>query len=189
MIPREILKKIRQIEIRTNRIVTGSAAGARLCEPQHSRLAWGREISEHVRTCEAAASRRPPLRSGARASARFTIPRPGAIETNPSPNAVQALKRRERRAPAVSPRGIQLLFSPALTCVLSPRRGFQPFTFPAPPTGLLSNPAAIITKESESISPSPWGEGRDEGGRKTNFRQPAIRVARSAFRVPHSAFL
>ena len=29
MIPREILKKIRQIEIRTNRIVTGSAAGAR----------------------------------------------------------------------------------------------------------------------------------------------------------------
>jgi hypothetical protein len=29
MIPREILKKIRQIEIRTNRVVTGSAVGAR----------------------------------------------------------------------------------------------------------------------------------------------------------------
>ena len=29
MIPREILKKIRQIELRTNRLVTGSAAGAR----------------------------------------------------------------------------------------------------------------------------------------------------------------
>ena len=29
MIPREILKKNRQIEIRTNRVVTGFAAGAR----------------------------------------------------------------------------------------------------------------------------------------------------------------
>ena len=29
MIPREILKKIRQIELRTNRIVTGFAPGAR----------------------------------------------------------------------------------------------------------------------------------------------------------------
>lgn len=29
MIPREILKKIRQIELRTNRIVTEFAAGAR----------------------------------------------------------------------------------------------------------------------------------------------------------------
>jgi hypothetical protein len=29
MIPREILKKIRQIELRTNRLVTGFAAGAR----------------------------------------------------------------------------------------------------------------------------------------------------------------
>ena len=35
MIPREILKKIRQIELRTKRIVTGFAPGARLCEPQH----------------------------------------------------------------------------------------------------------------------------------------------------------
>jgi hypothetical protein len=189
MIPREILKIMRQIEIRTNRIVTGSAAGARLCEPQHSRLAWGREISERVRTCEAAAGLRPALRSGARASARFNVPKPGATETSPAPCAVHALKPRERRAPAASERGIQLVFSPALTCALSTRRGFQPFTFPASPTGLLSNPTAILTKESASISPSPWREGQDEGGRNTNFRQPAIRVARSAFRVPHSAFL
>jgi hypothetical protein len=186
---REILKKIRQIEIRTNRIVPELAAGARLCEPQHSRLAWGREISQRVLACEAAAGRRPALRSGARASTRFTVPKPGASETSPAPNAVRALKRRERRAPAASERGIQLVFSPALTCVLSPRRGFQPFTFPVSPTGLLSNPAAIITKESASIPPSPWGEGRDEGGRKTNFSQPAPLAARSAFRVPHSALI
>jgi hypothetical protein len=188
MIPREIFKTIRQINIRTNRIVTESAAGARLCEPQCSRLPSRREIPERVRTFEAAAGRRPALRSGARASARFNVPRPSANETSPAPNAVRALKRRERRAPAASERGTQLVFSPALTCVLSPRRGFQPFTFPISPTGLLSNPAAIITKESAGISPSPWGEDRDEEGRKTNFRRPTIRVARSAFRVPHSAF-
>ncbi len=39
MIPREILKKIRQIELRTNRIVTGCAKGARL-QP-----GWGHLLS------------------------------------------------------------------------------------------------------------------------------------------------
>jgi hypothetical protein len=175
--------------IRTNRIVTGSAAGARLCEPQRSRLAWGREISERVRTCEAATGRRPALRPGARASARFDVPRPGAVETSPTPSAVHTLKRRERCAPATSGCEIQLEYSPTLTCVLSPGRGFLPFTFPVSPTSLLSNPAEIITKESAGISPSPWGEGRDERGRKTILTPLTIRFPHSAFRVPHSAFI
>ena len=63
MIPREILKKIRQIELRTNRIVTGFAPGAQLCEPQHFRIAKSRRCSEHVLAGEAAAGRRPALRS------------------------------------------------------------------------------------------------------------------------------
>ena len=63
MIPREILKKIRQIELRTNRLVTGFAPGARLCEPQHSRLSENVKNSELVRSCAAAAGRAPALRS------------------------------------------------------------------------------------------------------------------------------
>ena len=62
MIPREILKKIRQIEIRTNRIVTESGGGARLCEPQHSRMAGCQNYFESAQSNEAAAGRRPALR-------------------------------------------------------------------------------------------------------------------------------
>ena len=63
MIPREILKKIRQIELRTNRSVTGFAPGARLCEPQHCRWSEGVENSERLFHVQAAAGRRPALRS------------------------------------------------------------------------------------------------------------------------------
>ena len=132
MIPREILKKIRQIELRTNRIVTGSAAGAR-------------------------------------ASARFTARTPAASKANPALNSIRTLKRRERRAPAISRRGNEMMFWPALTCFLSPRRGFQPFTHSVYPAGNSTNPVAGFSKDSGSVSPSPWGEGRDEGGRETNF--------------------
>ena len=62
MIPREILKKIRQIELRTNRSVTGFAPGARLCEPQHSRITYGCNSSEGALSGEAAAGHRPALR-------------------------------------------------------------------------------------------------------------------------------
>jgi hypothetical protein len=99
MIPREILKKIRQIELRTNRLVTEFAPGARLCEPQHSRIAKSRRSSEHVLPGKVAAGRRPALRSGARALARFTVRTPTASKTNPALNSVGTLKRRERRAP------------------------------------------------------------------------------------------
>ena len=56
MIPREILKKIRQIELRTNQLVSQSAPGVRLCEPQHSSplqsvenfdIAWPGEAALH----------------------------------------------------------------------------------------------------------------------------------------------
>ena len=63
MIPREILKKIRQIERRTNRLVTGSADGARLCEPQHTRMTDNQNNFGRVPVGEAAAGRRPALRS------------------------------------------------------------------------------------------------------------------------------
>jgi hypothetical protein len=95
MIPREILKKIRQIEIRTNRVVT--------------------------------------------------------------------------EADVCLDGKYQLLFSPALTSVLSPRRGFQPVTIFDCPASRSTNPVAGCFKETENVSPSPWGEGRDEGGRNTNF--------------------
>lgn len=111
MIPREILKKIRQIELRTNRIVTGFAVRARLCEPQHFRLVAGMENSERLFLVAAAAGRRPALRSGARASARFTVRKPVASNPNSCPNPVRTLKRRERRAP-VARLGIPKGFRP-----------------------------------------------------------------------------
>ncbi len=99
MIPREILKKIRQIELRTNRIVTAFAPGARLCEPQHFRPAQRGDNFENRLSGAASAGRRPALRSGARASARFTFRMPAASKTNPALSSIRTLKRRERRAP------------------------------------------------------------------------------------------
>ena len=106
MIPREILKKIRQIKLRINRIVTEFAPGARLGEPQHFRLAEGVENSERAFQVAAAVGRRPALRSGARASARFTVRTPAVSKTNPALNSIRSLKRRERRAP------VQTLWTP-----------------------------------------------------------------------------
>ena len=63
MIPREILKKIRQIELRTYCLVTGFAAGARVCDPQHSRMAYSRNNFKRAMSGEAAAGHRPALRS------------------------------------------------------------------------------------------------------------------------------
>ena len=102
MIPREILKKIRQIELRTNRIVSGTADGARLCEPQHTRMACHQNNFGRVPVGEAAAGRRPALRSGARASARFTVRQPAASNPISQLTSIRALKRRERRAPSRS---------------------------------------------------------------------------------------
>jgi hypothetical protein len=34
------------------------------------------------------------------------------------------------------------------------------------------NPVARIFKAAANVSPSPWGEGRDEGGRPSNFSLP-----------------
>jgi hypothetical protein len=58
MIPREILKKIRQIELRTNRIVTELTAGARLCKQQHLLLSPSMENSVCTRFGEAVVGRR-----------------------------------------------------------------------------------------------------------------------------------
>ena len=112
MIPREILKKIRPIELRTNRLVSESSAGARL----------GGEI--------------------------------------------------------------QLVFWLALTCILSPRRGFPPIALSVDSGGHPANPVAGYFKNAASISPSPWGEGRDEGGRKTNF-DSAHRGSRITYHASH----
>jgi len=94
MIPREILKKIRQIGLRTNRIVTAFAPGAR-------------------------------------ASARFIVRTPAASKINPALDSIRPLKRRERRAPS--------------------------------PAECPTNPVARIFQDAAGVSPSPWGEGRDEG--------------------------
>ena len=128
MIPREILQKIRQIERRTNRLVTVAAAGAR-------------------------------------ASARFTVLKPDAPNQILQLTSIRRLKRRERRAPARFIAHIQSVFLSALTCVLSPRRGFHSVTSLFSPIVHLNNPAAGISKEAGNVSPSPWGEGRDEAGR------------------------
>jgi len=99
MIPREILKKIRQIELRTNRLVIRPVPGARLCEPQHSPSLQSAENFEGVWLGEAAAGRRPAVQFGTRASARFNVRTSSALETNLSLHPIRTLKRRKRRAP------------------------------------------------------------------------------------------
>jgi hypothetical protein len=122
MIPREILKKIRQIELRTNRIVIASVDGGCMRTPQFSN----------------APTNHPALRRGRR----------------PQPRSAGE---------------IQPVFWFALTCVLSPRRGFHPVTFSVESAARPNHPTAGYSKDAGSVSPSPWGEGRDEGGRKTNL--------------------
>ena len=60
-----------------------------------------RELPEFARSprFQSAAGHRPALRSGARASARFTARTPVAAKTNSNVTNIRALKRRERRAP------------------------------------------------------------------------------------------
>jgi hypothetical protein len=95
MIPREILKKIRQIELRTNHLVSGTVG-------EHACSGRGRtRISQIFSTIIARA------RNGAKK---------------------------------------EMVFWPGV-----------------------NNPATNLSKGAGSVSPSPWGEGRDEGGCKTNF--------------------
>ena len=63
----------------------------------------------------------------------------------------------------------QFVFWPALTCILSPRRGFQPVTLSVNSPIGPANPANRSSQDAGSVSPSPWGEDRDEGGGKTDL--------------------
>jgi hypothetical protein len=114
MIPREILKKIRQIELRTNRIVTvlGSARVARAgfgVAPKISSYKLSPRMNPSSQSNvgsgatpePARGTRALPFADGARASARFTARTPAASKTNPALNSIRPLRRRERRAPAL----------------------------------------------------------------------------------------
>ena len=53
-----------------------------------------------------------------------------------------------------------------------------------------ANPVARIFKETADDSPSPWGEGRDEGGResKADGAHPQTGRTGRALRTPQSEF-
>jgi hypothetical protein len=51
------------------------------------------------------------------------------------------------------------------------------------PNNRLANPVAGISKDAETISPSPWGEGRDEGG-QSNHYLPRWEKALEGHRTP-----
>ena len=63
----------------------------------------------------------------------------------------------------------ELVFWSTLTCVLSPKRGLQPVTRSVYLPVRSTNPVAGFSKDAVRVSPSPWGEGRDEGGQEANF--------------------
>jgi hypothetical protein len=68
--------------------------------------------------------------------------------------------------------GMNLDLTPALTCFLSPRRGQHANGFWLVEGGS-ANPVVRIFRKAADDSPSPWGEGRDEGGREPfEFRMP-----------------
>jgi hypothetical protein len=73
-----------------------------------------RELPEFARLprVQSSAGHRPALRSGARASARFTVRTPVASKTNSTATNLRALKRRERRAPVAIPLSLTPGFSP-----------------------------------------------------------------------------
>lgn len=111
MIPREILKMIRQIELRTNRLASQCAPGARLCEPQHAHSLHSAENFEIVWPGEAAAGRRPAVRFGTPASARLSTggapassprrePWDQVLRISPAPAGVTDLPSRRSFAPA-----------------------------------------------------------------------------------------
>ena len=98
--------------------------------------------------------------------------RPSERRTN-----CHALRLGLRPQPRSVEERIQSVFSSALTYVLSPGRGFQPATLSVNSAVYPTNPAAGYSKDAGSVSPSPWGEGRDEGGQ--NHPNLTVRCAKS----------
>lgn len=101
MIPREILKKNRQTKLRTNRIVTGFAAGARVCDPHRPRITYNRIGSWRALSGETAAGHRPALRGRG-----GTTP---DISNAPTNYYAVRLLRAQQRSVSASPKGCQKL--------------------------------------------------------------------------------
>jgi hypothetical protein len=200
MIPREILKKIRQIELRANRSVTGFAPGARLCEPQNFRWSAGVENSERAFHVEAAAGRRPALRSGARASARFTARTSAASKANPALNSLRPLKRRERRAPI--PTGLR---PPAQGCeeratlghrpqIISNRNAVAALPFSSGAQGICHNPVGVgenlipFTQGSSCVATLGWMPESLWDSPMDAIIAAVVARADSSFIIHHSSF-
>ena len=140
MIPREILKKIRQIEIRTNRLVTVSwserlwraifgvalkTSFHKFSRPENLKCQSNELSGETPEPARGTRALPIPSASGARASSRFAVQEPGSSNSNSSPYRIQTLKRRERRAPTrhALPLGLR-----PLPRRLSLTPGFSPVT-------------------------------------------------------------
>ncbi len=105
-----------------------------------------RELPEFARLprFQSAADHRPALRSGARASARFTILTPIVSKTNSTVTNIRALKRRERRAPVA----IRLSLTPGFSPVWHARghgKLFQQFSRPPKPLKRFLPPHRLCT--------------------------------------------
>ena len=100
MIPREILKKIRQIEIRTNRIVTESAERGCVRSTSRSTPHISNALTNHRALRLGLRPQPRAVQSGARVSARFTVRQSVASDSCFAPASVRTLKRRKRRVPA-----------------------------------------------------------------------------------------
>jgi hypothetical protein len=196
MIPRKILKKIRQIELRTNRIVSGSSRRGQVRIPTgfrptaqgcEERATLGRHRTDITSRNAVAAVlgsyiSRDVCHNPVGVVVNFVPPTQGSScvatlgwMTQSLWDWLNAQTHLERRN--------QLVLSSALTCVLSPRRGFQPSMLSDFSAARSNHPVAGISQSAGSVSPSPWGEGRDEGERKTNFsgshftrRTPRLRI-------------
>ncbi len=145
MIPREILKKIRQLELRTNRLVT---------------------VSGSARVPRAVFGVAPKTRSPKMILRKKASPASQGSGATPEPaRGTRALPNTSFQPPTQFGSKDQWVFSSTLTCVLSPGRGFQPSTLSVSSAVRPTNPAAGFPQDAASVSPAPWGEGRDEGGR------------------------
>src|SRR5271169_2831916 len=70
-----------------------------------------------------------------------------------------------------------------LTRTLSPGEREQPAHIFVLPADRPANPVARTSKDAGNASPSPWGEGRDEGGQKLTSRSQPF-TTRQVVAVP-----
>jgi len=151
------------------------------CEPRRSAFLWHYPSAGLSTFCPRVSPAKPELRGIAPDGVRTFLIwlAPNAIlrpsKTNPSLHDDLDFNKRWWKVISARLKTLKQYCShligkelPALTHTLSPRRGFLRLES-AGCFMRITNPAVGVFRSAGSVSPSPGGEGRDEGGLKTTI--------------------